>query len=50
MDDVTITVMDEDVTSDDRVGLTQIKLASLCINNGVRDWVNFGLTHIYSFP
>lgn len=39
MDELTITVMDEDVTSDDKVGIAQVKLSSLCINNGVRDWV-----------
>lgn len=39
MDSLTITIMDEDVASDDKVGIADIKLSSLCINNGVRDWV-----------
>eukprot|EP00347_Sterkiella_histriomuscorum_P008348 403345445 len=37
-DDLTLKVMDEDVTKDDFIGMTLIKMSSLCINNGVRDW------------
>ena len=35
---MTITVMDEDVGTDDKVGSTVIKLASLCINGGLDEW------------
>ena len=37
-DDIKISVMDEDVSSDDFVGMAMLKLSSLCINGGVRDW------------
>ena len=37
-DDMIVTVYDEDVTSDDLVGKTTIKLSSLCINGGLDDW------------
>ena len=50
MDELTITVMDEDVTSDDRVGIAQVKLSSLCINNGVKDWVNKILVNSLVLP
>jgi len=32
--------MDEDVTSDDFIGMGVVKVSSLCINGGVRDWFN----------
>lgn len=35
-DDITMTVYDEDVTSDDMIGSSTIKLSSLCVNGGVR--------------
>lgn len=48
-DDITLRIMDEDVTSDDfvsneysqfiyQVGMAVIKVSALCINGGVRDW------------
>ncbi|CDW71125.1 c2 domain containing protein [Stylonychia lemnae] len=48
-DDLTLKVLDEDVTKDDfvniaqqqdilQIGMSLIKMSSLCINNGVRDW------------
>ena len=51
-DELKLWVMDEDVGTDDKVrniyidkffkvGMAVIKLSSLCINNGVRDWVHF---------
>ena len=37
-DDMTLTVLDEDVTASDKVGSTQIKLSSLCVNGGLDEW------------
>ena len=37
-DDMTVSVYDEDVSSDDLVGKTTIKLSSLCITGGLDDW------------
>ncbi|CDW80549.1 c2 domain containing protein [Stylonychia lemnae] len=37
-DDLTLKVMDEDVTTDDFIGMAMIKLSALCINGGVREW------------
>ena len=37
-DDMNITVYDEDVTTNDLVGKTVIKLSALCVNNGLDDW------------
>jgi len=31
-------VLDEDVGTDDIVGMVTIKISSLCINNGVKEW------------
>ena len=39
-DDLTIKVMDEDVSSDDFIGMTIMKVSSLVINNGVNEWFN----------
>ena len=35
---MTLTVLDEDVTASDKVGSTQIKLSSLCVNGGLDEW------------
>jgi len=37
-DELRLKVMDEDVGTDDVVGMANLKLSSLCINNGVREW------------
>ena len=37
-DDMTLTVLDEDVTASDKVGSCQIKLSSLCVNGGLDEW------------
>ena len=37
-DDLTIQVYDEDVGSDDVVGVATIKLSALCVNNGIDEW------------
>ena len=37
-DDMSLTVLDEDVTASDKVGSTQIKLSSLCVNGGLDEW------------
>ena len=37
-DDMTVTVYDEDVTTNDLVGKSTIKLSSLCIAGGLDDW------------
>ena len=39
MDDIKISVLDDDVTSADHVGSITMKVSSLAYNNGVRDWV-----------
>ena len=33
-----LAVYDEDVTSSDKVGETNIKLSSLCVNGGLDEW------------
>ena len=35
---MSLTVLDEDVTASDKVGSTQIKLSSLCVNGGLDEW------------
>ena len=42
-DDMTIQVFDEDVGSDDVVGVATIKLSALCVNNGIDEW--FQIAH-----
>ena len=42
-DDLTITVLDEDLTSSDLVAETTIKLTALCHNQGIDDW--FGVQY-----
>ena len=37
-DDMTLTVFDEDVGADDKVGGNTIKLSSLCVNGGLDEW------------
>jgi len=37
-DDITLTILDEDVTSSDKVGMAVIKLSSLCVNGGLDEW------------
>jgi len=37
-DDMSVEVLDEDVTSSDQVGITNIKLSSLCMNGGIDEW------------
>lgn len=37
-EDIKIWVMDEDVTTDDNVGMAVLKCKSLAINNGVNSW------------
>jgi len=37
-DDMTIKVMDEDVSSSDLVGESTIKLSSLCVGTGIDEW------------
>lgn len=37
-DEIKYTVMDEDVTSDDTVGIGVTKISSLVIGGGVHDW------------
>ena len=37
-DDIHIKVVDEDVSSDDFIGMTILKVSSLVYNNGVNDW------------
>ena len=37
-DDMTMKVMDEDVTSSDLVGESTFKLSSLCIGTGIDEW------------
>ena len=37
-DDMTLTVLDEDVTDSDKVGSTNIKLSALCVNGGLDEW------------
>jgi Ca2+-dependent lipid-binding protein len=33
-----LTVFDQDVTSDDKVGEVSIKISSLCTNGGIDEW------------
>lgn len=33
-----MTVFDQDVTSDDKVGEVSIKISSLCANGGIDEW------------
>lgn len=40
---MTLTVLDEDVTSSDTVGSAVIKMSSLCVNGGLDEW--FQLQH-----
>jgi Ca2+-dependent lipid-binding protein len=42
-DDMKVTVWDEDVTTSDHVGATEIKISSLCVNKGLDEW--FSLQH-----
>ena len=35
---MTLTVFDEDVGKDDKVGSNVIKLSSLCVNGGLDEW------------
>ena len=42
-DDMTLTVLDEDVTSSDKIGKCTIKLSSLCVNGGLDEW--FEIAH-----
>lgn len=37
-DDITLSVWDEDVGSDDAVGSATVKISSFCVNNGVDEW------------
>ena len=37
-DDLVLEVMDEDVTTNDHVGSTTIKLSALCSNGGIDEW------------
>ena len=37
-DDMTLTVMDEDVVGNDLVASTTIKVSSLCMNGGIDEW------------
>ena len=37
-DDMKIFIMEEDVSSDDFIGMTVLKVSSLVYNNGVNDW------------
>ena len=37
-DDMTIKVMDEDVTSSDTIGTATIKCSALCAGTGIDDW------------
>ena len=37
-DDMTLTVLDEDVTASDKIGTTNIKLSALCVNGGLDEW------------
>ena len=37
-DDIDVTVMDEDVGSDDMIGTAKFKLSALCVNTGIDEW------------
>ena len=37
-DDMKLQCLDEDVTSSDLIGETNIKLSSLCVNGGLDEW------------
>jgi Ca2+-dependent lipid-binding protein len=37
-DNLSLTVFDQDVTSDDKVGEVSIKISSLCTNGGIDEW------------
>lgn len=42
-DEIKYIIMDEDLSSDDTVGVGVMKISSLCINSGITDW--FSIFH-----
>jgi hypothetical protein len=42
-EEISFKIMDEDVTSDDMIGVGYVKVSALCLNGGVSDW--FSITY-----